>query len=109
MVGFVFGIIQMIMYVIYKNAGKKLSSNKAKAAAAGAEEAPKLHELSEHIIDVVKLGTMVCTELSPVGVGVLHPNVEVVDAVVEAVIDNIQKKSEKKLEPAAPADIIVKA
>lgn len=57
-----------------------------------AQQQQALHELSEQIIDVVKLGTMVCTELNPVGV--LHPNMDdVVDVVVEAVIDNIQNKT----------------
>lgn len=29
-------------------------------------EDPKLHQLSEHIVDVVKLGTMVCSEVNAV-------------------------------------------
>lgn len=43
----------MLLYLIYKNAKKVL-------------EEPKLHELSEHIVDVVKLSTMVCSELTTV-------------------------------------------
>ncbi|KAG6587395.1 Bidirectional sugar transporter SWEET10 [Cucurbita argyrosperma subsp. argyrosperma] len=80
-VGFVFGIIQMILFMIFKNAKKSIPINE--------EPKPQLHQLSEQIMDVVKLGTMVCTELSPVAV--LQPNMEVV---VEAVIDNIQNKQQ---------------
>ncbi|XP_021286168.1 bidirectional sugar transporter SWEET10-like [Herrania umbratica] len=52
--GFIFGILQMILYAIYKNHPKKMV------------EDPKLHQLSEHIVDVVKLGTMVCSEVNAV-------------------------------------------
>ena len=52
-VGFVFGIVQMGLYVFYKNAKKVL-------------EEPKLQQLPEHIIDVVKLSTIVCPELNSV-------------------------------------------
>lgn len=44
----------MILYVIYKNPNKKIV------------EQTKLHELSEHVVDVVKLSTMVCSELNSV-------------------------------------------
>ncbi|KAK4569143.1 hypothetical protein RGQ29_004512 [Quercus rubra] len=52
-VGFIFGIVQMSLYLFYKNAKKIL-------------EEPKLQQLSEHIIDVVKRGTIGCPELNPV-------------------------------------------
>ncbi|XP_022965032.1 bidirectional sugar transporter SWEET10-like [Cucurbita moschata] len=87
-VGFVFGIIQMILYVIFKNAKKGIPVKEEQQP-----KAQQLHQLSEQIMDAVKLGTMVCTELSPVGV--LQPSMEVVDVVVEAVMDNIQKKKEE--------------
>lgn len=58
-VGFVFGIVQMVLYIFYKNAKKVL-------------EQPKLQELSGHIIDVGKLSTMVCPEV--LNQIVLHPN-----------------------------------
>lgn len=44
----------MILYVIYKNPNKKIV------------EQTKLQELSEHVVDVVKLSTMVCSELNSV-------------------------------------------
>ena len=52
-VGFIFGIVQMSLYLFYKNAKKIL-------------EEPKLQQLSEHIIDVVKRGTIGCPEMNPV-------------------------------------------
>ncbi|XP_022776342.1 bidirectional sugar transporter SWEET10-like [Durio zibethinus] len=52
--GFIFGILQMILYVIYKNYPQKVV------------EDPTL-QLPEHIVvDVVKLDTMVCSEVNAV-------------------------------------------
>lgn len=45
--GFVFGIIQMGMYLMYRN-----------ATPVALEEPVKAQELNGHIIDVVKIGTM---------------------------------------------------
>ncbi|KAF5743669.1 bidirectional sugar transporter SWEET12-like [Tripterygium wilfordii] len=51
--GFLFGVAQMSLYAVYKNYKKKLP------AVAEVLE-PQLQELSEHIVDVVKLSAMVC-------------------------------------------------
>lgn len=51
-VGFIFGIAQMALYLIYKDA-KKVS------------EETKLH-VPEHIVDLVKLSTIVCPEINTV-------------------------------------------
>ncbi|GMI76674.1 hypothetical protein like AT5G50790 [Hibiscus trionum] len=50
--GFVFGILQMILYAIYKNHPKKVV------------EDPKLQLSDQHIVDVVKLGTVVCFDVN---------------------------------------------
>ncbi|KAL1218815.1 Bidirectional sugar transporter SWEET10 [Cardamine amara subsp. amara] len=49
--GFVFGVLQMILYMIYKKPGTKVL------------EPPgiKLQDISEHVVDVVRLSTMVCS------------------------------------------------
>jgi len=49
--GFLFGIIQMVLYLVYRNAKPKTL-----------EEPTKLQELNGHIVDVVKLGTMAPSE-----------------------------------------------
>ncbi|XVE56528.1 hypothetical protein DITRI_Ditri04bG0018000 [Diplodiscus trichospermus] len=54
--GFIFGILQMVLYAIYKNHPKKM-----------AEDPNNKLQLSEHIVvDVVKLGSMDCSEVNAV-------------------------------------------
>lgn len=48
--GFIFGVLQMVLFVIYKKPGTKVLE------PAGI----KLQDISEHVVDVVRLSTMVC-------------------------------------------------
>ncbi|OAY30644.1 bidirectional sugar transporter SWEET10 [Manihot esculenta] len=59
--GFLFGIAQMVLYLIYRNP-KKLPA-----------EEPKLSELSDHIVDVAKLSA-ICSEINTVAVPQLNDN-----------------------------------
>ncbi|KDP22573.1 hypothetical protein JCGZ_26404 [Jatropha curcas] len=52
--GFLFGIIQMVIYLIYRKP-QKLTV-----------EEPKLRELSDHIVDVAKLSATLCSEINTV-------------------------------------------
>ncbi|ESQ43515.1 hypothetical protein EUTSA_v10014273mg [Eutrema salsugineum] len=49
--GFVFGVLQMVLYLIYKKPGTKVL------------EPPgiKLQDISDHVVDVVRLSSMVCS------------------------------------------------
>ncbi|KAK6148047.1 hypothetical protein DH2020_018959 [Rehmannia glutinosa] len=58
--GFSFGVLQMVLYIIYKNA-KKVVEEKIPM-----ENHNNLPELKEQIIDVVKLSAVVCPEITPV-------------------------------------------
>ncbi|PIN22406.1 Multitransmembrane protein [Handroanthus impetiginosus] len=60
--GFSFGVLQMVLYVIYKNA-KKVVEEKLPEIQM---EDHKLPELKDQIIDVVKLSAIVCSEIIPV-------------------------------------------
>lgn len=68
--GVIFGIVQMVLYVVYKNAKKVLL-----------EEPSKVQELSDHIIEVMKISTLVCPDLTPV---VLQPNdIDLIEVVLD--------------------------
>lgn len=56
MLGFVLGVVQMVLYAIYRKNAKKVV----------VEPNLQLQELREEIIDVVKLSAAVCQELNPV-------------------------------------------
>ncbi|CAA2980919.1 Bidirectional sugar transporter SWEET14 [Olea europaea subsp. europaea] len=63
--GFSFGIVQMVLYVIYKNAKKKVVEEKLpevknEIIALGDLKHP---EPNDQIIDVVKLSAMMCSEI----------------------------------------------
>ncbi|KAH6807839.1 hypothetical protein C2S51_028947 [Perilla frutescens var. frutescens] len=71
--GFSFGVIQMVLYVIYKGAKEvvkeKLPEIQLEAAAAAAASAQKQQltpEIRDQIIDVVTLTALVCPEIVPV-------------------------------------------
>ncbi|KAK6920468.1 SWEET sugar transporter [Dillenia turbinata] len=52
--GFIFGVLQMLLYLIYRNGKKQVVSEQ------------QLPELAGQIVDVVKLGTMVCADANNV-------------------------------------------
>ncbi|XP_059642376.1 bidirectional sugar transporter SWEET14-like [Cornus florida] len=68
--GFTFGILQMILYVMYKDAKKVVENDQKlpeiKNQIIVLEQDHKLHELAEQIIDVVKLSAMVSSEMATV-------------------------------------------
>ena len=92
--GFIFGIAQMALYIIYKNAKKTVLQE------------PKLQELSEHVIDVVKISTLVCpAELNPV---VVQSNVNVTNDPAQTGNDKIANENVKeKVEEATNKEAVV--
>ncbi|XP_068304899.1 bidirectional sugar transporter SWEET10-like [Pyrus communis] len=94
--GFFLGVVQMVVYVVYKNAKEVL------------EDQPKGQELSEHIIDVRKISTLVCPEMSPAVI--LQPNVDITSDMIE-VVQNIiimAEKAEETKEPTMDDDASTK-
>ncbi|KAJ4728841.1 Bidirectional sugar transporter SWEET [Melia azedarach] len=85
--GFIFGVLQMVLYMIYKNPKKAVE--------------PKLHELSEHVVDVLKLSTMVCTELSAV-----VPQLSTMENDQEIVDELIAKKEIEETKPNKDIDLV---
>ncbi|KAH0702853.1 hypothetical protein KY290_018162 [Solanum tuberosum] len=65
--GFSLGVIQMTLYLIYKNAKKVTKEVRLENTETVVDEELKLSEemLKEQIIDVVKLSAMVCSEIIP--------------------------------------------
>ncbi|XP_055827132.1 bidirectional sugar transporter SWEET10-like [Solanum dulcamara] len=65
--GFTLGLIQMALYLIYKNAKKVTKEVKLENTEIVVDQELKLPEeiLKEQIIDVVKLSAMVCSEIIP--------------------------------------------
>ncbi|GFP91614.1 bidirectional sugar transporter sweet10 [Phtheirospermum japonicum] len=69
--GFIFGVLQMVLYAIYKKANKKIESQ------IDAIEEEKIPELKDQIVDVVKLSTGITLEILPL-VPFLVDNVEII-------------------------------
>ncbi|KAL2515142.1 Bidirectional sugar transporter SWEET [Forsythia ovata] len=68
--GFSFGILQMVLYVIYKNADRTAMNDKQKLPELPKKiiilEEHKIPELSEQIIDIVKISALLNAEKIPV-------------------------------------------
>ncbi|KAG6404150.1 hypothetical protein SASPL_136390 [Salvia splendens] len=60
-VGFTFGVIQMVLYVIYKGAKKAMEERLPEIQV----DAQKNSEIREQIIDAVTLSALVCPEIVP--------------------------------------------
>lgn len=89
--GFIFGIAQMAVYIVYKNAKKTILQD------------PKLQELSEHVIDVVKISALVCpTELNPVVIQINDTGSTGNDKITDHENENHQVKA--KIEEAKEAN-----
>ncbi|KAK2984693.1 hypothetical protein RJ640_014030 [Escallonia rubra] len=64
--GFIFGVLQMVLYAMYKNAKKAIEHKLPEFHNQVIMlDDHKLPELKEQIIDVVQLSTMVCAEMIP--------------------------------------------
>uniref|UniRef100_A0A5B6ZTX7 Bidirectional sugar transporter SWEET n=1 Tax=Davidia involucrata TaxID=16924 RepID=A0A5B6ZTX7_DAVIN len=67
--GFTFGVLQMVLYATYsrkaKKVGEELKLPEIQSQIIVLED-HKLPELTEQILDVMKLSAMVCTEIIPV-------------------------------------------
>ncbi|KAL3617579.1 hypothetical protein CASFOL_037900 [Castilleja foliolosa] len=78
--GFIFGVLQMVLYAIYRKANKKVIEEKQLCeieSQINGKEDEKISELKDQIIDVVKLSTAIPLEILPL-VPFLVDNVEIV-------------------------------
>ncbi|XP_060204160.1 bidirectional sugar transporter SWEET10-like [Lycium barbarum] len=85
--GFTLGVIQMVLYLIYKNAKKvteevKLSENLENTETVVEEHKLPEELLKEQIIDVVKLSTMVCSEIIPMVTELNEINVPQISVII---------------------------
>ncbi|PWA92377.1 SWEET sugar transporter [Artemisia annua] len=74
-VGFAFGIVQLILYLMYKNntpiMNKKISKCEEKIYQMEEQKIPQLKE--KEVIDVVKMSNLICSDILPV-VATLNKN-----------------------------------
>ncbi|CAA7045978.1 unnamed protein product [Microthlaspi erraticum] len=84
--GFIFGVLQMILYLIYKKPGTKVL------------EPPgiKLQDITEHVVDVVRLSTMVCSSQMRTLVPQDSADMEATIALDEKIKGDIEKIKEEK-------------
>ncbi|KAK3018001.1 hypothetical protein RJ639_004377, partial [Escallonia herrerae] len=79
--GFIFGVLQMVLYAMYKNAKKAIEHKLPEFHnQVIILDDHKLPELKEQIIDVVELSAMVCAEMIPAAIKLqehVHDTVEV--------------------------------
>ncbi|KAK4480769.1 hypothetical protein RD792_011619 [Penstemon davidsonii] len=72
--GFGFGVVQMVLYIMYKNAKKVVEEKLPEIQRQIIKtKDQKIPELKEQIIDAVKLSAIVCSEIIPGVVPVVVP------------------------------------
>ncbi|KAL0710432.1 hypothetical protein Bca4012_017410 [Brassica carinata] len=84
--GFIFGVLQMILYMIYKKPGTKVLE----------QPGINLQEISEHVVDVVRLSSMVCSSQMRTLVPQDSADMEDTITIDEKIKGDIEKMKENK-------------
>ncbi|XP_010536596.1 PREDICTED: bidirectional sugar transporter SWEET10 [Tarenaya hassleriana] len=84
--GFAFGVAQMLLYVIYKKPTKNVLE----------QPAIKLQDISEHVVDVVRLSTMVCSSEMRSVVPQLSADMEATIDIDDKIKGDIEKMKHNK-------------